>query len=251
VFARRRELQRVNPIRHMERSGLTKRYALLNDEEKYRALEHFLALNQPPTMDTFQRASAHPALPAASGRAVEWRTYGWRRSRGGDARGANTGLIFLVVSTGTVTDLGLRPELSAFADDIALWGDRMRADKPNALIDAHPYLGSGFQMTAKSGEGHGRLHGLFMFNYAALASLGLSAAAPLGIALCVARVSRRAWRASSSSMIAMRCCGITSPTTNRSSRSLSTENEVARDDAAGQDDGGDELRLLGRRNRHG
>jgi len=44
VFARRADLQRVNPIRHMERSGLTKRYALLDDAEKYRALDHFLGL---------------------------------------------------------------------------------------------------------------------------------------------------------------------------------------------------------------
>jgi|GEM_PF-22972 OHCU decarboxylase len=188
VFARRRELQRVNPIRHMERSGLTKRYALLNDEEKYRALEHFLALNQPPTMDTFQRASAHPAFQLHLG--APWNGV---RMDGDEVVVATPGgehrFDFLVVSTGTVTDLGLRPELSAFADDIALWGDRMRADKPNALIDAHPYLGSGFQMTAKSGEGHGRLHGLFMFNYAALASLGLSAAALSGLRYALPRLA--------------------------------------------------------------
>jgi len=88
---------------------------------------------------------------------------------------------FLVVSTGTVTDLGLRAELAAFVDDIALWGERVDAARPNPLIDAHPYLGPGFQLTPKTADAAGRLHGLFMFNYAALASLGLSAAALSGL----------------------------------------------------------------------
>jgi OHCU decarboxylase len=188
VFARRRELQRVNPIRHMERSGLTKRYALLSDEEKYRALDHFLALNQPPTMDTFQRASAHSGFRLHLG--APWNGV---RMEAGDVvvttPGGEHRFDFLVVSTGTVTDLGLRPELSAFAGDIALWGDRVKVDRPNPLIDAHPYLGPGFQMTGRTEEGQARLHGLFMFNYAALASLGLSAAALSGLRYALPRLA--------------------------------------------------------------
>jgi len=87
-----------------------------------------------------------------------------------------------------VTDLGLRPELSAFADDVAVWRDVHAAAKPNALIDAHPYLGPGFQMTAKTPEAAEKLHGLFMFNYAALASLGLSAAALSGLRYALPRL---------------------------------------------------------------
>lgn len=187
VFARRKDLQRINPIRHMERSGLTKRYALLEDGEKYRALDHFLGLNQPPTMDTFQRASAHPGFRLHLG--APWD--GVRME--GDEVVVSTPagehrFDFLVVSTGTVTDLGLRPELSAFVGDIALWGDRHRAEASNPLIDVHPYLGPGFQLTAKSAEGAARLHGLFVFNYAALASLGLSAAALSGLRYALPRL---------------------------------------------------------------
>jgi OHCU decarboxylase len=187
VFARRKDLPRVNPIRHMEQSGLTKRYALLDDAEKYRALDHFLTLNQPPTMDTFARAAAHPGFRLHLGAA-------WTAVRmEGDEVVVTTPkgefrFDFLVVSTGTVTDLGLRPELAAFAGDIALWGDRHVAVKPNPLIDAHPYLGPGFQMTGTSAEGNERLHGLFMFNYAALASLGLSAAALSGLRYALPRL---------------------------------------------------------------
>jgi OHCU decarboxylase len=187
VFARRKELQRVNPIRHMEQSGLIKRYALLDDAEKYRALQHFLALNQPPTMDTFQRASAHPGFRLHLG--APWSTV---RMDGEEIVVATPAgehrFDFLVVSTGTVTDLGLRAELSGFVQDIALWGDRHQAETPNPLIDAHPYLGPGFQLTAKTPEAASKLHGLFVFNYAALASLGLSAAALSGLRYALPRL---------------------------------------------------------------
>ena len=187
VFARRKELQRINPIRHMERSGLTKRYALLDDAEKYRALDHFLGLNQPPTMDTFQRAAAHPGFRLHLG--APWEGV---RMEGDEVvvvtpKGEQR-FDFLVVSTGTVTDLGLRPELSGFVADIALWGDRHAAEASNPLIDAHPYLGPGFQLTAKTEAGAERLHGLFVFNYAALASLGLSAAALSGLRYALPRL---------------------------------------------------------------
>ena len=187
VFARRKDLQRINPIRHMERSGLTKRYALLNDADKYRALDHFLAMNQPPTMDTFQRAAAHPGFRLHLG--APWESV---RMEGDEVvvttpKGEHR-FDFLVVSTGTVTDLGLRQELSGLVADIALWGDRHAAVKPNPLIDAHPYLGPGFQLTPKTEAAADRLHGLFLFNYAALASLGLSAAALSGLRYALPRL---------------------------------------------------------------
>lgn len=180
VFARRRELQRINPIRHMEKTGLTKRYALLDDEEKYRALVHFMALNQPPTADTFMRASAYPGFRLHLG--APWTAV---RMEGDEIavttpRGEHR-FDFLVVSTGTLTNLGLRPELATFVDDIALWGDREVSGARHSVIDAHPYLGKGFELTGKTEEAQARLHGLFLFNYAALASQGVSAAALSGL----------------------------------------------------------------------
>lgn len=187
MFVRRRELQRVNPIRHMERSGLTKRQALLDDADKYAALDHFLTLNQPPTMETYQRASAYPGFRLHLGAP-------WMAVRmDGDEVVVTTPtrearFDFFVVSTRTVTNLGLRAELWAVVDDIALLGERVKGVKPNPLIDAHPYLGAGFQLTAKTGAAAEQLHGLFMFNYAALALLGLSAAALSGLCYALSRL---------------------------------------------------------------
>ncbi len=189
VFVRRSQLPRVNVIRHMERSGLTKRYALLSDDEKYAALDHFLRLAMPPTNDTFQRAAAYPGFRLHLG--APWRAVS---SNGSQAvvttpKGDHV-FDFLVVSTGILNDLCLRPELRVFAPDIATWRNRPAPRvQRNADIDAMPYLGPGFEVTGLTEGGQARLHGLFIFNYSALASLGLSASALSGIRYALPRLT--------------------------------------------------------------
>jgi FAD-dependent urate hydroxylase len=188
VFVRREKLQRINPIRFMERTGLTKRYALLTDAEKYAALGHFLTLNQPPTNDTYRRAASHPGFRLHLGSPWQSARVEGEQVRITTPKGAHV-FDFVVLSTGTATDLGLRPELAAFLDDIALWRDKVvPKGSRNPLIDAHPWLGPGFQLTGKTPESEARLHGLFLFNYAALASLGLSAAALSGLRYALPRL---------------------------------------------------------------
>jgi hypothetical protein len=142
----------------------------------------------PPTNDTFQRAMAHPGCRLHTG--AEWTA---ARMEGDqaviEAGGQNHAFDFLVISTGTLNDLSLRPELAAFLADIALWRDRFTpAGRSNPAIDAHPYLGPGFQLTGIDAEAQARLHGLFLFNYAALASLGLSASAVSGLRYALPRL---------------------------------------------------------------
>jgi OHCU decarboxylase len=182
VFVRRADLPRVNPIRHLERTGVLRYFPLLDDTQKHRVIDHFLTHSQPPTNDTFARACAHPGFSLHLGA-------GWDRvAMDGDAirvetpKGAFT-FDFLIASTGTCNDLALRPELADLKDDIQLWRDRYAppAGEANAVLDAHPYLGPGFEATARMTDAEARLHGLFIFNYSALASLGLSASALSGL----------------------------------------------------------------------
>jgi len=189
VFVRREDLPRVNPIRHLERSGILRHFPLLDDARKYRVIDHFLRLNQPPTNDTFDRAAAFPNFSlrlGAAWRAVFETGAGVRvETAAGDFE-----FDYLILSTGIRNDVALRPELSAVSDDIALWRDRYVAPsgKANAVIDEHPYLGPSFELTGRSPEGQARLHGLFVFNYSALASLGLSASALSGLKTALPRL---------------------------------------------------------------
>jgi len=189
VFIRRPALPQVNPIRYMESVGFSRGYAHLDDATKYAVTDAFLTKNQPPTNDTFQRASAYPgfALHVSS----PWLSV---REMGGAVEITTPKGVFaydfLVLSTGFKTDAGLRPELADLAGDIALWRDRYtpapRAANP--LIDDHPYLGPGFELQGKTDSGAARLYGLFAFNYSALASLGLTAAALSGMAFALPKL---------------------------------------------------------------
>ncbi len=182
VFLRRKELPRINPIRFMERVGFTARYPALDDATKYAVMAAFLGHNQPPTNDTFARAAARPGFALHLG--APWREV----RRAGDGVRVTTphgvhDFDFVILSTGLVSDPALRPELRLVADGIARWSDRYTPPEghANALLDAHPYLGPAFEFVAREDYDAGRLHGLFAFNYSALASLGLSASALSGL----------------------------------------------------------------------
>jgi cation diffusion facilitator CzcD-associated flavoprotein CzcO len=189
VFIRRPALPQVNPIRYMESVGFSRGYAHLDDATKYAVTDAFLTKNQPPTNDTFQRASAYPgfALHVSS----PWLSV---REMGGAVEITTPKGVFaydfLVLSTGFKTDAGLRPELADLAGDIALWRDRYTPapSAANPLIDDHPYLGPGFELQGKTDSGAARLYGLFAFNYSALASLGLTAAALSGMAFALPKL---------------------------------------------------------------
>ncbi len=190
VFVRRKSLPRINPIRHMEAVNLLPRFYALSDADKYAVISHFFRFSQPPTNDTFGRAAEHPGFRLHLGAP-------WTKVEAVDGKAGVTtpqgvfAFDYLIVSTGLVSDPALRPELRDVADDILRWGDVYVApsDIANPLIDAHPYLAPGFAVQGRTAEAEARLHGLFIFNYSALASCGLSAAALSGLKHALPRLS--------------------------------------------------------------
>ena len=182
LFLRRTELPRINPIRFMERSGIIPRFAALPDADKYRLIAEFFKHNQPPTNDTFNRAAAFPGFRLHLGSPWEAVAPEGAGVRVTTPQGEHR-FDYLIVSTGLVTDPALRPELRAIAGRIVRWGDRYDAPEEvrNPLLDAHPYLGMGFDYRPREEGDAALLRGLFAFNYSALLSLGLSASALSGL----------------------------------------------------------------------
>lgn len=182
IFMRRENMPRINPIRFMEKVGFTARYPATDDATKYRVMASFLGHNQPPTNDTFQRAAAWPGFALHLG--SPWTDVAEEdgKVRVTTPKGKHI-FDFVILSTGLVSDPALRPELRDVADGIARWRDRVPPPDgcANALIDAHPYLGPGFELLPRAPHDDARVHGLFAFNYSALLSLGLSAAALSGL----------------------------------------------------------------------
>lgn len=182
VFVRREKLPSVNPIRQMEMSGMIERFHTLADDDKYAVISHFFKYNQPPTNDTFARAAAWPGFTLHLG--SPWLDV--QAAPGGAVVTTPKGEFafdYIVVSTGLLSDPGLRPELRLVERYIARWSDCYQApeDKANPLLDDHPYLSPGFALQSRGEDGKKLLHGLFVFNYSALASCGLSASAISGI----------------------------------------------------------------------
>ncbi|MES2020150.1 NAD(P)/FAD-dependent oxidoreductase [uncultured Bradyrhizobium sp.] len=191
VFVRRAQLPTVNPIRFMETSGLIARFPALPDAVKYRMMVSFFERNQPPTNDTFERAAAWPGFHLHL------------ESPWLDVEDTEAGVVvttpkgketfdFLVLSTGLTTDPALRPELRDVATDILRWSDRYTPPEGehSAVVDAHPYLGPGFELLPNKPEATDRLHGLFAFNYSGLISFGLSASALSGLKQALPRLIR-------------------------------------------------------------
>ena len=189
VFVRRKEMPRINPIRQMEGSGMIERFHALPDSDKYAAINHFFQHNQPPTNDTFQRATSWSGFHLHLGAP-------WLNVEASDTSAVVTTpqgtctFDFLIISTGLLTDPALRPELSLVESSIARWGDCYEAppDVSNPVLDAHPYLSPGFAFLSHDEAGKKMLHGLFAFNYSALISCGISASALSGMRVGVPKL---------------------------------------------------------------
>jgi len=80
----------------------------------------------------------------------------------------------LLLGTGYTIDFTRRAELKSIAPHVAFWSDRFTPPdgETSAEIAAHPYLGRGFELTAKNAATHGWLSHIHLFNCSALASLG-------------------------------------------------------------------------------
>ncbi|MGN8646102.1 NAD(P)-binding domain-containing protein [Gracilibacillus sp. HCP3S3_G5_1] len=190
VFIRRKEIPRINPIRHMEYSGMIDRYHTFSDANKYKVMAHFFHHNQPPTNDTFSRASSWPGFHLHVGE--PWREVQPFEDKVKIITEKGEYVVdFIIVSTGLKTDPALRPELQMVEPYIFRWRDYYQAPKhiANPVLDAHPYLSPGFAFQSKAQKGKKLLHGLYAFNYAALISCGLSASAISGLRFAIPKLA--------------------------------------------------------------
>src|SRR5262249_46103921 len=150
LFYRRPRLPRVNPYRWMEFTGFLKHQGDLDDAARWRFMRHLMSLNQPPTEDACLRAAAFPCFHQHAG--ADWvdAAPAGRGVRVETARGPFT-FDFLIIGTGFVVDLRLRPELAAVVDQIALWRDRYTppAAEADPLLASWPYLGPHFEFTER------------------------------------------------------------------------------------------------------
>lgn len=189
LCVRRPDIPRINPYRWMEFSGFLGHFASMSDLDRWRYMHHIFEMNQPPPQDTFHRCAMHANF--AFHTSCPWE---WVRMEGDEIHvGTPKGVMmfdFLVVGTGFIVEAAFRPEVAAFAKDIAVWADRFTAPKgeSNPLLIRYPYLGDAFQFTERVPGCAPHLANIHNFTFGATLSMGLSGASISGMKYGVSRL---------------------------------------------------------------
>jgi len=182
LFFRRKELVSVNAYRWAEFVGFLKHMGDLPDADKWRFIQRILRMGQLPPADTLRRAVQHPGFHLQPG--AEWTSV----ERKGEhivlqtPRGSFE-VDFVLLGTGFVTDLRLRPELRNVEPWIARWVDRYtppEAERNEELL-RHPYLGPSFEFTEKEPGAAPYLQTLYNYTFGCLLSLGFGGASISGM----------------------------------------------------------------------
>jgi hypothetical protein len=89
----------------------------------------------------------------------------------------------VIVGTGFVTDLRLRPELQHVERYVARWEDRYTPPESERHADLarHPYLGSSFEFTEREPGAAPYLKYLYNYTFGCLPSLGFGGASISGM----------------------------------------------------------------------
>jgi cation diffusion facilitator CzcD-associated flavoprotein CzcO len=189
LFFRRETLPNVNPYRWAEFVGFLKHHGDLPDRERWRFIHKIIRMGQLPPGDTFARATRFSGFHLHGGSP-------WQKSEVvGDAVRVHTpkgayDFDFLLLGTGFLTDLSQRPELSHLHPDIALWRDRFVPGPGDTNEDLlrHPYLGSCFELQAKTPGSAPYLGAVFNYTFGCLLSLGFGGASISGMKYSLPKV---------------------------------------------------------------
>src|SRR6218665_1833511 len=189
LFYRRKTLPTVNAYRWAEFVGFLKHHADLPDADRWRFIRRILEMGQLPPHDTYHRARAFPQFHLHAER--PWLS---TRAVGGTAEVTTPHGTFtfdkLIIGSGTMTDLTLRPELVNLVADIALWKDRYTPPPAEAHEDLgrHPYLGPGFEFQEKEPGRAPHLASVFNYTFGGFVSLGLGGASISGMKYSLPRL---------------------------------------------------------------
>ncbi|GGN97705.1 oxidoreductase [Actinoplanes lobatus] len=170
LFSRRADLAIVRPGGKPPALALFDTFHLLPAAERWRRRFAFTASTP---LDSVLRATAHPNFRIHL--AAPWQR---TAETGGQvevtaADGTHT-YDFVIAGTGYQHDPATRPELAGIASKIALWRDVYEppAESRSEYLGAFPYLGPGYQLTARDPD-DGWLSQIHVFNAGASQSFGL------------------------------------------------------------------------------
>jgi FAD-dependent urate hydroxylase len=177
-YCRRAQIQSIQPFKWAAFPGFTRHIGEMDDLWRWRFLTYFLDLREPFTQDAWERVSRFPNYRMVVGApwqsiAVESEHLLIRTPQG------ITHADFIICGTGVTVDHRLRPELSAFAHNIATWQDKFAppAGEENPRLGHFPYLSPSFSYSEREPGKTPGLANVHCFNFATTLSFGPSGAA--------------------------------------------------------------------------
>ncbi len=182
LFYRREELPNINPYRWAEFVGFLKHHGDLPDHMKWKFILEILRMGQLPPTDTYFRATKNPNFKLHG--SSPWDSV---KQKNGQIEictpSGKFEVDYVIVGTGCITDLSLRPELKEIVDKIAIWKDRYTPPESERQADLlrHPYLGPHCEFTEKQPGEAPYLGSIFNYTFGCLLSLGFGGASISGM----------------------------------------------------------------------
>lgn len=174
-YMRRPKMPVANPLRWMEFSGFLEHYPDWDDDHKWAFTKRVLDVDQPATQTSLWRCYDHDNFSLTF--SSPWNAI---RVEGDqvvvDIAGQEETFDYLIAATGVAVDLGMRPELAEFVDDIQLWKDAYQppAELAAPSLGVYPYLGLDFSFTAKPEHDAPWLSRLYHFAQGARITMGVT-----------------------------------------------------------------------------
>ena len=150
LFCRRAEVQTVQPYRWLTFAGFLRHLPDLDDAWRWRFMSRILGLREGFPQETYDRCRRHANFVLHAGE-------GWRDAAAHEGRvqiitdKASFAADFIIAGTGVEMDFAARPELGAFAHNIATWAERFDPppEERNERLGRFPYLGPDFSFQEK------------------------------------------------------------------------------------------------------
>ncbi len=175
LFSRRQSPQVIQPYRWLTFKGFLNHLGDLEDKWRWRFMRRILGLREGFPQETYDRCARHDNFRLIAGAPWDQLGFGPEGIKLATPKGDFT-VDFVICGTGVDMDFSLRPELAAFADNIATWTDKYtppEAEREDRL-GRFPYLAADFTFVEKRPGETPWIRGIHLFSIASTMSFGPS-----------------------------------------------------------------------------
>ena len=175
LFSRRQSPQVIQPYRWLTFKGFLDHLGDLEDKWRWRFMRRILGLREGFPQETYDRCARHDNFRLIAGAPWDRLGFGPEGIKIATPKGDFTA-DFVICGTGVDMDFSLRPELAAFADNIATWTDKYtppEAEREDRL-GRFPYLAADFSFVEKRPGETPWIRDIHLFSIASTMSFGPS-----------------------------------------------------------------------------